>query len=279
MFCLSQMIIDGNKINNEIAEDLKKKVIGRKLSLAIVFVGDDPVSARYIDKKKKFGEEIGVEVRIFRYGAGILTRELISEIRDILADNPSGIIVQLPLPKNIDSSEVLNILPVDKDVDLLSDFAQRLFVEGRSRILPPVVGSVKEILDINGMQDLQGLRAVVVGRGKLVGRPVEAWLKNQGCEVAAIDKVDWNPDISSVVLSQADIVVSGPGVPNLIKPEMIRSGAIIIDASTVDVSGKIVGDVDVRCADKARVFSPVPGGVGPITVAMLFKNLVMLGGL
>ncbi len=270
------MIIDGNKINREIAEELKKRAEGRKLSLAIVWVGDGPVSAKYIEKKKKFGEDIGVRVDVYKYGTGILTTELIAELKDILAKDPSGIIIQLPLPKNIDSTAVLDLLPIDKDVDLLSDWAYKFFTEGRSKIFPPVVASIKEIFDRNNIVSLQGLKAVVVGRGRLVGRPVASWLTRQGVEVFVISKEDWQSDLSTVALAQADIIVTGAGVPKLIKPDMVRDGVIIIDAATSDVAGYITGDVDPACVDKARIFSPVPGGVGPIAVAMLFKNLLIL---
>ncbi len=275
------MIINGNKISEEIKEEIRKSAVG--LSLAIVWVGDDPVSAKYIEKKKKFGEDIGVRVDVYKYGIGILTTELITELKDILAKDPTGIVVQLPLPKNIDSASVLDLLPVDKDVDLLSDWAYKFFTDGRSKILPPVVASIREILNRGGVTDLNGLKAVVVGRGRLVGKPTAAWLVSQGATVDLLGRetVDLTP-----FTKNADIIVTGAGVPNLIKPDMlaprslggvgIRDGVIIIDAATSDVSGKITGDVDPACALKASIFSPVPGGVGPITVAMLFKNLVIL---
>ena len=266
------MIIDGNKINEEIREELRGRAKG--LSLAIIWVGDDPVSAKYIEKKKIFGEEIGVRVKVFKYGSDMFTGELIEEIQTISKDF-SGIIVQLPLPKQIDGVMAMNTIPIDKDVDLLSEMAYQNFVEGKSLILPPVVASIKEIFEKNDLLDLHGLHAVVVGRGKLVGRPVAVWLTSQGAEVTLLGKDDW-ADLSVEALAKADIIVSGAGVPGLIKAEMVKNGVVIIDAATSDVSGKIIGDVDPAVADKARIFSPVPGGVGPITVAMLFKNLVTL---
>lgn len=264
------MIIDGNKINGEIKENLRERAKG--LSLAIIWVGDDSVSAKYVEKKKLFGEDIGVHVEIFKYSAGIFTSELIEEIKSISKDH-SGIIVQLPLPKQIDSAMALSMIPADKDVDLLSDWAYQKFVEGKSPILPPVVASIKEIFERNGVNDLHGLHAVIVGRGKLVGKPAAVWLANQGASVDLLgrDTIDLSP-----FTKKADIIIAGAGVPNLIKLDMVCDGVIVIDAATSDASGKIVGDVDPAVADKARIFSPVPGGVGPITVAMLFKNLVTL---
>ncbi len=266
------MIINGNKINEEIREELRSQAKG--LSLAIVWVGDDPVSAKYIEKKKKFGEAIGVGVNVFKYGVGILTGELCTELRKILDNKPSGIIVQLPLPKNIDTDTILNMLPIDKDVDLLSERAYQDFVDGKSMILPPVVGAIKKIFNIGGpTSDIKGLNVVIVGRGKLVGKPSAVWFARQGAKVDLLgrDTVDLSP-----FTKKADLIISGAGVPNLIKPDMVRDGVIIIDAATSDVSGQIVGDVDPACAEKAKIFSPVPGGVGTITVAMLFKNLIML---
>jgi methylenetetrahydrofolate dehydrogenase (NADP+)/methenyltetrahydrofolate cyclohydrolase len=264
------MIIDGNKINQEIKEGLRGHAKG--LSLAILWIGDDSVSAKYIEKKKQFGEEIGVRVEVFKYGADMFTSELVEEIKSISKEF-SGLIVQLPLPKQIDSVTALSTIPVDKDVDLLSDWAYQKFVEGKSQILPPVVASIKEVFEGNDLKDLKGLHAVVVGKGKLVGKPVSVWLASQGASVDLLGRevADLTP-----FTKNADIIVSGAGVPNLIKPEMVREGVIILDAATSDVSGKIVGDVDPAVADKAKIFSPVPGGIGPITVAMLFKNLVTL---
>ncbi|MBI3633491.1 MAG: bifunctional 5,10-methylenetetrahydrofolate dehydrogenase/5,10-methenyltetrahydrofolate cyclohydrolase [Candidatus Vogelbacteria bacterium] len=275
------MIIDGNKIRDEIKEELKEKVkLLKHLSLAIVWVGNDTVSAKYVEKKKKFGEEVGIKVDVYKYGDGILTDELINEIKKILRNDPTGIIVQLPLPKHVDSQKVLNMLPVNKDVDLLSDAAYKSFTDGISSVLPPVTGAIKEILDRNKIPGLMGLRAVIVGRGKLVGKPAAVWLESMGARVTLLGRD--TTDLSQFTKT-ADIIITGAGVPNLIKPEMLPDkgttklgGVVIIDAATSDVSGKIVGDVDPACADKSLIFSPVPGGVGPITVAMLFKNLVTL---
>ncbi|MBI3632448.1 MAG: bifunctional 5,10-methylenetetrahydrofolate dehydrogenase/5,10-methenyltetrahydrofolate cyclohydrolase [Candidatus Vogelbacteria bacterium] len=277
------MIIDGNKIRDEIKEELKERVKLLKYpSLAIVWVGNDTVSAKYVEKKKKFGEDVGIKVDVYKYGEGILTDELISEIKNIIKKNPTGIIVQLPLPKHIDSQRVLNIISINKDVDLLSEVAYKSFTDGISPILPPVTGAIKEILDRNKILGFMGLKAVIIGRGKLVGKPAALWLETMGARVSLLGR-------DTIDLSQftktADIIIAGAGVPNLIKPDMLPEkfatklgGVIIIDAATSDVSGKIVGDVDPACVDKALVFSPVPGGVGPITVAMLFKNLVTLAG-
>lgn len=266
------MIIDGNKINEEIKESLRG--LAKGLSLAIIWVGDDPVSAKYVEKKKILGEEVGIHVDLFKYGEGIMTSELIEEIKNISRDC-SGMIVQLPLPKQIDSVAALNTIPIDKDVDLLSERAYQNFVEGKSKILPPVVASVREIFERNNIRDLHGKRAVIIGRGKLVGRPAAVWLANQG---ALVDLLGRDTKDLLPFTKNADIIITGAGVPNLIGPEMVRDGVIIIDAATSDVSGKIAGDVDPAVAGKASIFSPVPGGVGPITVAMLFKNLVTLAG-
>ena len=271
------MIIDGNKINEEIREELKAKIlqakIAGKLSLAVVWVGDDPVTAKYVKKKEEFGKEIGVQVNVYKYGSGIMTSELAEEVRRILRRDPSGIIVQLPLPNNIDSSEILNMIPINKDVDLLSDRAYQNFVDGKSVVLPPVTGVIKEILERGEVRDLRGLYAVVVGRGRLVGKPAAAWLVNQGARVELLGR---DTEDVSVFTKEADIIIAGAGVPKLIKPDMVKSGAIIIDAATTEESGKIVGDVVREAGDSARIFAPVPGGVGPMTVAMLFKNLLML---
>ncbi|MBI5140233.1 MAG: bifunctional 5,10-methylenetetrahydrofolate dehydrogenase/5,10-methenyltetrahydrofolate cyclohydrolase [Candidatus Vogelbacteria bacterium] len=284
------MIIDGKKISAEIKEELKKQVAlsGEKISLGVIWVGDYPISGRYVRMKKKFGEEAGIEVNIYKLPLTISTDDFIKKTREI-SEKESGIIIQLPLPEKVDYKLVLSNIPEGKDVDLLSEQAYLEFEKGVSKILPPVVGAIKEILERSGVTEdkISGLDVVCVGRGKLVGKPAASWFKNLGANVILLGRD--TEDIGEFTKT-ADIIISGAGVPGIIKPYMFpeksetksgltttgQSGVILIDASTSDVGGKLIGDADPACAEKCSVFSPVPGGVGPITVAMLFKNLVTL---
>lgn len=258
------MVVDGRKISKDIKQELKEKLGSRNLVLAVVWVGDDPATAKFVELKRKFGEAVGVEVRVMEYDSGISEDELAAQI-ERLADDAGiqGIIVQLPLPKHINAGKILNLVPVKKDVDALNADAS---------VLTPVVGAIKEIIERNSI-DLNGKKIVIVGKGKLVGMPTAIWLAQEGYEVEMLDRKNSNLNGE---LGDADVIISGAGVPKLIKPEMIKSGAVIIDAGTSEDGGALVGDVDPACADKCSLFTPVPGGVGPITVAMIFKNLAEL---
>jgi len=206
----------------------------------------------------------------------VLVRETVSEeatTADIeatvahLAEHTDGIIVQIPLPLGIETESVLAAIPADKDVDGINP----TIAEAERIVRAPVVEAVREILSRNAIE-IEGKKAVVVGEGRLVGKPVAAWLEESGADVFVIthEKGSMNE------LLDADIVVSGVGEPGLIKPEMIKEGCVLIDAGTSEAEGKISGDADPLCASKCSLFTPVPGGVGPIAVAMIFKNLLAL---
>ena len=284
------MIIDGKKISAEIQEGQKKRValLGRKITLGVVWVGENPVSGIYVRMKKAFGEEVGIQVNIYNISADISTEDLVKQVKEI-SEKESGIIIQLPLPEKVDSKLVLSNIPEDKDVDLLSEKVYSNFEKGLTKIFPPVVGAIKEILERAGITEdkISGLDVVSIGRGKLVGKPAASWFKTLGANVILLGRD--TKDVGEFTKT-ADIIISGAGVPGIIKPEMLpeksetkfglttngQGGVVLIDASTSDVGGKLVGDVDPACAEKCSVFSPLPRGVGPITVAMLFKYLVTL---
>lgn len=256
------MIVDGVGIATTLQKELAREAQGKGLSLAVILVGDDPASKKFIERKKKFGEAAGVSVEVFSFPADSDENLVRAEIIR-LAEDPSidGIIIQLPLPERYDTSALLNLIPQGKDVDALS---------AHPRVLSPVVGAIKEILARHGVS-LRGAHVVVVGQGALVGKPVAVWALTEGGEVKSVDKE--TEDIARYT-READILITGAGVPGLITPGMVKDGAILIDAGTSESQGKLVGDIDPLCADKAALFTPVPGGVGPITVAMLFSNLM-----
>lgn len=251
------MIVDGKKHSIDLARSIN---LIKPLTLAVVMVGDDPVVEKYVSHKETFANLVGIKVERFCYEVTISKEELITEINRLNNDSSiNGIIVQLPLP--FDEVEVLSVIDPNKDPDALSP---------NPKVLSPVVRAIDYI--INQYQiDLAG-EILVVGQGKLVGRPVSLWLAQQGLSVAVAKQGDNLIDLTK----RADLIISGVGKPNLITKEMIKEGVAIIDAATSEASGKLVGDVHPDCAEKSSVFTPVPGGLGPITVAMLFKNLVDL---
>jgi methylenetetrahydrofolate dehydrogenase (NADP+)/methenyltetrahydrofolate cyclohydrolase len=261
------MIIDGKKIAEEIKQDLKEKFskLEFKPALAVVQIGDDPVTEKFVRSKQKFAEESGINFGIIKFPAEADPQAVFKKISELNEDEAvHGIVIQLPLPENFNTQKILDSVAVEKDIDVLSSAPNDL--------LPPVAGVVKEILDKYRVPS-SGSRVVVIGQGRLVGKPAAEWFRKQGAEVTVIDKESWGTDLSADALANADIVVSGVGIPNLIKPEMLKEGVVLIDAGTSESDGRLSGDADPACGAKCAVFTPVPGGVGPMTVAMLFKNL------
>lgn len=254
------MIVDGRALRDEIGEELRTKGragLLRSPNMAVILVGNDPVSRAFVRIKKKFAERIGAGFEVIELPESVSTDEVLAVMSSVVAD---GLVVQLPLPPQIDTEKVLAAIPPEKDVDALGR---------RPIVIPPVAGAVEEILVRNDI-DVRGMKAVVVGKGRLVGLPVGAWLESEGAEVKYADKSTEN---LFALTRTADILVTGAGVPGLITPKMLKDGAIVIDAATSESSGKVVGDCEPECAEKAKLFTPVPGGVGPVTVAVLFKNL------
>ncbi|MEX0918799.1 MAG: bifunctional 5,10-methylenetetrahydrofolate dehydrogenase/5,10-methenyltetrahydrofolate cyclohydrolase [Candidatus Paceibacterota bacterium] len=262
------MIIDGRALAQKIKAELKRELaeINLRPVLAVVLVGADPVSLKYIARKQKFGQDIGAEVRLFSYNETISEEDLLAEISRLAGEaGIHGLIVQLPLPTRLSADRILATIPPAKDVDALTT---------DSLTLSPVAVAVAEIFSAYDIKPA-GRPALVIGAGRLVGRPVAAWLSAVGAKVKVADIKTKAEDLTELC-RRAEIIVTGAGQPNLIKPEMIKPGAVIIDAGTSEVGGRLAGDADPACADMASLFTPVPGGVGPVVVAALFKNLLTL---
>lgn len=268
------MIVNGKEITEEIKEFLKQKIVktDKKLNVVFVSVGENFVANKFVNLKQKFAYEIGVKSSVKNYSEKISEDDLKKEIEKIIADkNVNGIVVQLPLPMHINTETILNLIPKEKDIDILGRESFNYFEKGELKILPPVVGAIKEIFDKYNI-DFENKKIVVVGKGKLVGLPVSIWLSNQNIEHKVLEKGD---NILKYT-KNADIIISGVGSPNLINIEMIKNDVILIDAGTSELNGQISGDIDKNCFGKASLFLRVPGGIGPITIAVLFKNLIML---
>ena len=269
------MIIDGRKIAEELKISFKEKVVllDDVPTLVVIMVGDDSASKQFVGIKKRFADAVGIPIQLIYFSKETDTKTLVDVIKNLSADNNvGGIVVQLPLPEHIDARNVLNAVSVKKDVDMLSDSAIEQFNKNESQTLPPVTGAFAEIL-CHEKVDVKDKNVVVVGHGALVGKPAAVWLKRKGARVKILDKrVE---DISEFT-READILILGAGSPGLITPEIIKNKVIILDAGTSEAAGKLVGDADPTCAEKCSIFTPVPGGIGPITVAMIFKNFLEL---
>ena len=269
------MIIDGKKIAEEIREKLTQKVKTFAISpvLAIVVAGENPVIESFVRIKKKIGSALGVSVVEQRFPGSVNEKTLGDAVRKLGADDGViGLIVQLPLPEHIDARTILDAVPVAKDVDMLSTTSVSSFRRGDAAILPPVAGAIQEILERNKVV-ITGKDALVIGHGRLVGVPAELFLRHNDSHVTVVGREVVR---LSELTKEADIIICGAGQPRLLRPEMLKHGVVVIDAGTSEQGGKIVGDADPRCAEVASVFTPVPGGVGPIAVAMIFKNLLVL---
>lgn len=248
------MIIDGKVVAEEVYATLKAS---RSLTLGILVGEPNPVIDSFVRIKEKAAERLGVTLIREEIPEGATTEDAIAAVARV-AQSVDGIIVQLPLPKEIDVEKVLAAIPSQKDVDGIS----------RSPVVrPPVAGAINEILTRFDI-DVKGKKAVVVGSGRLVGVPAAALLASLGAHVLVVTLGD-----SLTPLLDADIVVSGAGQPGLITPELLKEGSVLIDAGTSEISGKVAGDANPACAEKVAIFTPVPGGVGPIAVAIIFRNL------
>ena len=249
------MIVDGKALAEaRIQELLLERTKRGPLSLSLVVMQEDAVTASFLKIKSRVAERLGVTVRY------------VTRLSDAEGD---GIILQLPLPHGVDQEAERNKIPLMKDVDGLSDAAFDAFCHGEFPP-PPVARALNVVLKANDIS-VAGTQVVVVGQGRLVGRPAAELMRQSGANVTVIEKGEKLDPIST-----ADILILGAGAPGLITPDMVKDGVVILDAGTSESSGKVVGDADPRCAEKATLFTPVPGGIGPIAVVEIFANLFEL---
>jgi methylenetetrahydrofolate dehydrogenase (NADP+)/methenyltetrahydrofolate cyclohydrolase len=269
------MIVDGRAIALALKERVDRRVAasGSAPSLAIVVVGENPVIESFVRIKKRFANEVGIAMKEYRFPDGISTDELKQEVARLGKDKHyDGIVVQLPLSEGADTQAILDTIPVEKDVDVLSRNAMGEFRKGTSKVLPPVASAIQEILEHHEVS-VVGKDVLVLGHGRLVGAPSAMLMRHNHAHVTVVDK---EIEHLSTLTHDADVIISGVGKPGLIVPDMLKQGVVLIDAATSESEGRIVGDVDPSCAEIASLYTPVPGGVGPITVAALFKNLTIL---
>lgn len=271
------IILDGKKLSQQILAEVKEGVrqIQNDLRLAVVVVGKDPVVEKFIAQKRKAAEFVGVDFKVHPYDADIPANELRSRIGKICRDRKTtGMVVQLPLPVHISSQQILNAVLPQKDVDVLSARGIGDMIVGKSPLLPPVAGAVKAFFEAYEIPYAEK-KIVIIGSGDLVGKPVSLWLLKEHVSFSLLAGAA-APD-SAAIIAGADILITGIRTPKFITGEMVKEGAIVIDAGTSESEGKLVGNVDFdSVAPKTSFITPVPGGVGPMTVALLFKNLLDL---
>lgn len=271
------IIVDGKSIANKILNKIKSDLNGQPVSLprrqagiAAIWVGEDLAIGRFVEMKKKYAESIGIKLDIYHFENNVTEAEIINKISKLSAD---GIIVELPLPENLNRDEILNSIPKTKDIDVLSASAQKDFYNNQSKILPPAVGALKILFEEYKINPKDKV-AAVFGQSILIGKPISYWLEQNGAKVFRVDE---NTENAGELCLQSDIVISGVGKPNLISGNMIKPGAIVVDFGFEKLGSKISGDVDFdSVAPKSSIITPVPGGMGPILIAAFLENALML---
>jgi len=267
-------IIDGRKLRDEILTSLKEEVASLYFEpiFCDVLVGEDLASTQYVRMKKRMAESIGISFHDAIFPSTISTNELVEEIK-ILNKMPNmcGIIIQLPLPESLDKKKILDAIDPSLDVDCLGEERSKEFYDGKIDLGLPAPLACMKILDSLHL-DLKDKKILVLGQGQLVGKPVTFLFKLRGLNVEVATSKTENKE---ALIKEADVIISGMGNGKYITGDMVKSGVVIIDAGTSEENGAIVGDVDLDSVkDVASFISPVPGGVGPVAVAMLLKNVV-----
>jgi len=273
-------ILEGKAVAAKVLAEVKAGVAalsartGVQPTLAVILVGEDPASQIYVRNKKRAADDVGIASRDFLFPAGCSQAELTETIRKINAD-PSvhGILLQLPLPKGLDESEALNAIAPAKDADGLHPVSLGNLLAGKPSMVPCTPAGCIEILDHYGIP-LEGAEAVVVGRSRLVGKPLAQLLLARNATVTMCHTR--TRDLPEHC-RRADVLCVAAGRPRFITGDMVKEGAVVIDVGVNRLdTGKLAGDVDFDSASKrARAITPVPGGVGLMTVAMLMKNTLL----
>lgn len=275
-------IIDGKLVAKTIREDLKNKIseaydsYGKKFKLSVIIAGDDPASEIYVRNKSKACEEAGIISETIRLPADVSQEELELTVNNLVNDDTvDGILVQLPLPKGLDEKKVLKLIPPEKDVDGFSDSnVGRLTLFSDDALYSCTPHGIMKLLEFYNVP-LCGKHAVVVGRSNIVGKPMALMLLRKDCTVTVCHSKTIN---LAEFTKTADILVCAVGKKHLITADMVKDSAIVVDAGMNRENGKLYGDVDYdEVSKKASLITPVPGGVGPMTITMLLYNTYIAG--
>tara|TARA_Y100000590_G_scaffold250211_1_gene281088 strand:- start:2615 stop:3463 length:849 start_codon:yes stop_codon:yes gene_type:complete len=272
------MIIDGKKTATELRQELKKKVEELKSKynavpgLTVILVGEDPPSKIYVKNKEKFAKEIGMNSEVIRYPEKVEEKVLLNKIRELNNDKKiSGILVQLPLPKHIDKRKVIETILPGKDVDGFHPINVGNLSSGYDSSIPCTpLGCYLLLKKVE--KNLSGKHAVMIGRSNLNGKPMTQLLLKENCTVTITHSK--TKDLKTEC-SRADIIIAAVGRPKLVKKDWVKKGAIVIDVGINKTDKGLVGDVDFAEVSKvAKAITPVPGGVGPMTIACLLNNTI-----
>ena len=268
------IVMDGKEVANKLYGELEDriKLLRRKPSLTVILVGNNEASELYVKNKTKACERLGIDFHLLRCNKNITEEELEKIINDLNQnDLCDGILVQAPLPNHLDSKKIFNMIFKEKDVDGFNNYNAGALAKNDSFFIPCTVKGIGYLLDYYHI-DLSGKNVTVIGRSNIVGKPLANYLINKDATVTVCHSK--TTDLISKTQT-ADIVISATGCPHLLDDSYIKEGAIVIDVGISKIDGKLCGDVDFEKAkNKCSYITPVPGGVGPMTVAMLMNNVV-----
>jgi methylenetetrahydrofolate dehydrogenase (NADP+) / methenyltetrahydrofolate cyclohydrolase len=265
--------MDGKALAERVRAEVAEEVagVGRPVGLATVLVGDDPASAVYVRSKQKACREVGIEPYDHNLSAETSQEELLALVEQLNADDAvTGILVQLPLPEQIDEDRIIRSISPIKDVDGFHPFSAGHLLQGTPTFVAATPAGIMEILREYEV-DLQGARAVVIGRSNIVGKPMALLLLAEHATVTICHSR--TRDLPAVV-READVIVAAVGRPDTVTTDMVRDGATVVDVGINRTDEGLVGDVAPDVREKAGLLTPVPGGVGPMTIASLLRNTV-----
>jgi methylenetetrahydrofolate dehydrogenase (NADP+)/methenyltetrahydrofolate cyclohydrolase len=270
---MTATLMDGKALAERVRAEVAQEVaaLGRPVGLATVLVGDNPASHVYVRRKREACAEAGIESFHHELAPETSEEELLALVADLNTDERvTGILVQLPLPDQIDEDRVIRAIDPAKDVDGFHPLNAGLLLQGNPVLVPATPAGIMEILDAYDVE-LQGARAVVVGRSNIVGKPISVLLLQRHATVTICHSR--TRDLPAVC-READVLVAAIGRAEFVTPEMVKPGAAVIDVGINRVDDRLVGDVGADVAGVAGLLTPVPGGVGPMTIAALLRNTV-----
>ena len=271
---MSAKIMDGKSFAKEVRSELKKQVasLSKPAGLGTILVGDDPGSIAYVDGKHRDCAEVGINSIKVNLPATASTDEVISSVNKLNSDPLcTGFIVQLPLPKAVDTQKVLAAINPSKDADGLTPSNLGNLVLGFNAITPLAIVALLEQYKVN----MSGQEVLIIGRGTTVGRPLSILL-SQKPHNATVTLAHSATKNLTQLLQKADVVISAIGSAHLLKAEMFKKGAVVVDVGITRVGNQLLGDIDPEVVNTASLFAPMPGGIGPVTRVMLLKNLIQL---
>ena len=275
---MTAVMLDGKAISAKVKESVKAEIAdfiektGKSVTLAVIRVGDNPASEIYVRNKIRACEAVGIRSLSITLAGDTSENEVLDKIQSLAADKSvNGILVQLPLPAHINENKILLAIPKEKDVDGFHPENVGDLLLGNPAITACTPSGVIEMIASTGIS-LCGKHAVVLGRSNIVGKPMALLLLQQNATVTVCHSKTQN---LSEITAQADVLIAAIGKPNFVKKEMVKQGAIVVDVGINRTENGIVGDVDPAVQEVASYLSPVPGGVGPMTIAMLMKNTLI----